>query len=348
MIPQFDGNTADELWRKAAIALMATVGDYTHQDSRLGPMREYLHCALHLRDPIQRWVLSRQPAINPAFAIAEVIWILSGRKDAAFVNHWNPLLPEFTGNGETYHGAYGHRIRYSFGFDQMERAYQVLSKNPSSRQVVLQIWDSRIDSPNPDGSAQALDIPCNIVGIPKIRNGKLEWLQIMRSNDIYLGTPHNFVQFTCLQEVLAGWLDIDVGEFVLVSDSLHLYEHDIDRCAITADRPLAVNTDSLRFSKAEFDRFFPKIESALNNLRAIDLAKDTFHKILDLSDVPKSWCNFLYIAAADSARRRGWSEEVKLASTRCTNPALNAAWRAWVERCASRQKKDNNTAKKTC
>lgn len=344
MIQQFEGSTADELWRKTAKALQSAGDRYSRQDSRLGPMREYLHCSLHLHNPIQRWVLSRRPAMNPAFAIAEVVWLLSGRDDAAFVNYWNPLLPEFAGHGETYHGAYGNRIRRSFGFDQMERAYQVLSANPSSRQVVLQIWSSNLDSPNPDGTARSPDIPCNIVAMPKVRDGKLEWLQVMRSNDVFLGTPHNFVQFTSLQEILAGWLGIGVGSFVLVSDSLHLYEHDLEQCAITVDSPTALNTDTLALSKNEFDRVLPIVENAMDDLRGIDMSRDRFVQVIDRIELPMSWRNLLCIAAADVARRRSWPYEMRYAANRCTNPALSAAWDAWLARCSSKQSLGSRSA----
>jgi len=57
-----------------------------------------------------------------------------------------------------------------------------------------------------------------------IRRGKLEWLQVMRSNDAVWGLPYNFIQFTSLQEILAGWLGVPIGSYNHVSDSLHVYE----------------------------------------------------------------------------------------------------------------------------
>jgi hypothetical protein len=56
-------------------------------------------------------VLARRPAINSAFAIAETAWILAGRDDSALPNHWYPELPKYTGPGERYHDAYGHRLQ---------------------------------------------------------------------------------------------------------------------------------------------------------------------------------------------------------------------------------------------
>ena len=103
--------------------------------------------AITIQEPTNRWVVSREPAINPAFSLAEVIWILTGRNDAGFLNYFNSALPAFAGHGSCYHGAYGFRLRRHFrdgwgrDLDQLERAYLTLCHEPDSRQAVLQIWD---------------------------------------------------------------------------------------------------------------------------------------------------------------------------------------------------------------
>ena len=86
-----------------------------------------------------------------------------------------------------------------------------------------------LDFPSDNGLPVADDIPCNICSMLKVRNGRLEWSQIMRSNDIFLGLPHNFVQFMTLQEVLAGWIGIEPGTYTHFADSLHLYEKNAER-----------------------------------------------------------------------------------------------------------------------
>lgn len=331
MIKHFQGETADEVWRMTADELLHG-NDWVTQDSRLGQTREILHCTLHIQQPRQRWVLSRKPSINPAFAIAEIIWILQGRNDAGFLNYWNPILPKYAGQVETYHGAYGHRLRNNCGIDQIERAYNVLSANPKSRQVVLQIWDSEIDLPHDHGKESAPDIPCNIASMLKIRNGKLEWMQIMRSNDLFLGTPHNLIQFTSLQEIIAGWLEIDVGTFTLITDSLHLYEHDIDKMTIENTTPTIYNIDSLALTKDEFDRVLLKIGDIMDSLRSPNLSKERFQELIKVDELNNSWRNLLYITAADAARRRNWLDEMNTAAEHCSNPALIQAWSDWLKR----------------
>ncbi len=184
MMHHFDGTTASEVWQQAATALCAwDVAQYGQH----GVARELLHVTLSLSDPRQRWVNVRTPPINPAFAIAEVVWILTGRSDAAFLTFWNRQLPCYAGETPTFRGAYGHRLRSHFDIDQLERAFHSLLQVPESRQVVLQIWDARIDLPDEQGQAMDRDIPCNVVAMLKVRNKRLEWMQIIRSNDLYRG-----------------------------------------------------------------------------------------------------------------------------------------------------------------
>lgn len=333
MTAQFIADTADDVWRQAAKALIHGDG-VIRQDSRLGPTREMLHCTFVVRQPRQRWVLSRRPALNPAFAIAETVWILQGRDDAAFLNFWNPSLPRFAGTGLRYYGAYGRRLRSTLGVDQLERAYSALMHNPGSRQVVLQIWDGHRDLPDENGGARDPDIPCNVVAMPKIRDGRLEWLQVMRSNDLFLGTPHNFVQFTVLQEVMAGWLGVEPGDYVQVSDSLHLYEQDMAKITV-ADAPIdRVNTESLALPKDDFDRMLVEMGAIMDRLRGTDLTSSELVALVEGSGFPAGWRSMLAIATADAARRRGWRDEMTQVANLCGSPMILAAWKAWLKRKA--------------
>ena len=209
MFHAFEADTADETWR--AIADEFRGGRVAGQASRAGSTRELLHAAISISRPRERWISSRNPPINPAFAMAEIIWIVTGRNDSWFLSYFNRKFPEFVGDGPTLHGAYGYRLRRHLELDQLSRAYHTLASNPDSRQVVLQIWDGTVDLPHPDGHPRAQDIPCNVLSMLKVRENKLHWTQIVRSNDFFLGLPYNLIQFTTLQEIIAGWLEVEVG-----------------------------------------------------------------------------------------------------------------------------------------
>ena len=79
MISAFQGQSADNVWQQAAEGFRRSDGARS-QNSRGGSTREILHVAISIADPRQRWVVSREPPLNIAFALAEVVWIMTGRR----------------------------------------------------------------------------------------------------------------------------------------------------------------------------------------------------------------------------------------------------------------------------
>src|SRR5438270_821007 len=128
MISTFSGKTANDVWISAARAVVSAAGG--DQPSRGGATRELLHAVLEIEDPRQRWIPSRMPPLNPAFAIVEAFWILLGRNDEALPRFFNPRLPRFNGPGPTYAGAYGARLRRAFDLDQLQLAAEALIGQP--------------------------------------------------------------------------------------------------------------------------------------------------------------------------------------------------------------------------
>lgn len=331
MTQLYTGDSADQVWRAAASELRQSEATDL-QPGRGGATREQLHAVFTISNPRQRWVVSRRPPINPAFAIAEVIWILNGRNDAGFVNHWNPNLPKFAGDVDCYHGAYGFRLRKEFGFDQLERAYHALKNNPDSRQVVLQIWNPTSDFPDTGGVPVAADIPCNICALPKLRSNKLEWLQVMRSNDLQRGLPYNFVQFTCLQEVMAGWLGVEIGAYSHVSNSLHIYEKDIADVQSFTQVEEEKNTDTLALSRNESVEVLAEMSRSMDTIASTNLSQKDMRALITSHALPQGYRNMLLVAAADSARRRDWPEIADELMAECNNPALVQTWNGWTMR----------------
>jgi len=327
MSHHFQGSSANDVWLQAAAALAGD--DARVQRSRAGTTRELLHVMLRIGNPRRRWVSSRLPGINPAFAIAEAFWILAGRDDAALVNFWNPALPKFAGEVDRYHGAYGGRLRRAFEIDQIERAIDALSAMPDSRQIVFQIWDPRSDFPVASGLPMAADIPCNVSGFPKLRDGRLEWMQVMRSNDVYRGAPYNFVQFTILQEFVAGCLGVDVGDYVHVADSLHCYDADIDRFSAVPSNGDQTGQMRIDLPRSEANRALAEVVTCLDALASPGLDKDAFIALLFSNELPDGHRDMLSIAAADSARRRGWIDLQETASAACRDADLLRSWRLW-------------------
>lgn len=334
LVRLLEGDTADEVWLLAAAEVRSRHG-LQRVDGRGGPVWDLGRAAFIIRDPRRRWVHSRRPAMNPAFALAEVIWILAGREDAAFLNFFNPGLPRYAGRGDTYTGAYGQRLRHEFGLDQLVQACQALSGQPNSRQVALQIWAPQRDLPRQDGAPAHEDVPCNVCALLKLRDGRLEWTQIMRSSDLLLGTPHNFVQFTSMQEVMAGWLGVQLGSFCLVTDCLHVYETRLDEVCSAVPTPQPVGSPGdLCLAETASRIALHGVVELTDRMVIQDIADAELVRVVQDRDLPAAWSDLLCVLAADYARRRGWPALVTEVMTRCRDPWLHCMWQSWERRKA--------------
>ena len=122
-------------------------------------------------------------------------------------------------DGGVLWGAYGQRAHGT-----MAGAMSVLSRDPDSRQAVVTFFDS-----DRDLDRDKKDIPCTISAQFLLRDGALDLGISMRSNDLWLGTPYDFTQFSILQASMAQALKVKVGHYVHRVGSLHLYERDVDK-----------------------------------------------------------------------------------------------------------------------
>jgi thymidylate synthase len=193
---------------------------------------EVLGAHLCLTEPRRRFVdVPPLRILNPAFAVAEALWILSGSDDA-WIFEFNGRLTRYADDG-VLRGAYGPRMRAWRGeVDQLDRVRRLLSRDPDSRQAVIQLFD-----PGKDWSGFR-DVPCTLGYRFFIRGGRLHMHTTMRSQDLWLGFPYDVFTATLLQELLAGWLSVELGTYHHHVDSLHLYERDLGGLgALSVDTP---------------------------------------------------------------------------------------------------------------
>lgn len=160
---------------------------------------------------------------NPFLNLFEALWIIQGRNDVAFLEYLVGNMAKYSDDGKTYHGAYGLRM---FGekrehLNQVHEAIHRLKGNPDDRQVVLTIRAAS------DIFYTGKDNPCNLMVSCKIRGGKLNIHVFNRSNDFVWGlTGTNVVQFSMLQEYMAGMIGVEVGSYHQTTDSMHVYVND--------------------------------------------------------------------------------------------------------------------------
>lgn len=204
------------------------------RESRDGKTRELLDVKTQLLNPTRRCVGGYGRNINVFFLLTEAMWIVLGRRDVGTLTRFNSRMKDFSDDGSVFHAPYGWRLRRwgvrsedhrgeclpdLAGQDQVMNALRIFSENPSTRQVVMSIWN-----PDFDLGFETKDVPCNDMVMMKIRDGKLYTAIANRSNDLHLGLPTNIFQFSFLSEVMAACLGIEVGTQTHNSQSLHVYD----------------------------------------------------------------------------------------------------------------------------
>lgn len=216
------GDSANELY---AAACHTVSRDGVAVSPRGMATAEVLGVHLCLTDPRRRLVdLPPARVINPAFAVAETLWILSG-SDEPWIFQYNRALTRYTDDGRLQ-GAYGPRMRRWRGrVDQLDQVRRVLIRDPDSRQAVIQLFD-------PDHDTRGhRDVPCTLNYRFFLRGGRLHMHTTMRSQDLWLGFPYDIFAATVLHELLAGWLGVELGHYHHFVDSLHLYDKHTDAAA---------------------------------------------------------------------------------------------------------------------
>ena len=176
---------------------------------------------LGLRYPRSRLSRSESRQIL-ASCLGELLWYLNGSDQLDFIQYYLGRYDTASDDNKTIHGAYGPRLFGSNGQNQIENVLNLLRRKPSSRRAAIQLFEAR------DLVADYKDIPCTCTMQFMIRNDRLNMITYMRSNDAYVGLPHDIFSFTMLQEVMARSLDTEIGFYRHSVGSLHLYEPNVE------------------------------------------------------------------------------------------------------------------------
>jgi thymidylate synthase len=182
-----------------------------------GDGNEMLGVSLRLLNPRAR--LSRSATRGKLFsALGEMFWYLSGSDRLDFILHYIRDYADASDDGITVHGAYGPRLLNSRAGNQILNIISLLKSKPTSRRAVIQLFSAD------DLSRDYADIPCTCTVQAVVRKEMLNFIVYMRSNDAYLGLPHDVFAFTMLQEMIARALGVEVGYYHHMVGNLHLYD----------------------------------------------------------------------------------------------------------------------------
>lgn len=266
-------DTLDELY----LDLLNRLLDAPVTSSRIGNSQEILGWTARLLDPRACFCANPERALPPFYPAAELAWYLAGDDTLPMITTYAPRYAQFANEG-VCHGAYGKRwtedIAFSntrdwldggdpdeSGLRESERAsiralqnkrcmtqiatiIQILGNKPDSRQAVMTGWNAGDLLYSLAGTKN--DIPCTLSLQFLLRDGKLNLVTTMRSNDVWLGVPNDFFCFCHLQMIVATALRVELGWYQHNVGSMHLYERDKEK-AMRAAQPREFSTGPLEY-----------------------------------------------------------------------------------------------------
>ncbi len=153
--------------------------------------------------------------------VAEQVWFVMGeRQTEGFLRDFTKIWDDFAEEDGTISTAYGYRWRHHFGRDQLMGLVEHLQEEPTSRQGVVVTWD-----PGDDGlmAAKKKNVPCPFTYVVNIIGGRLNMHNIIRSNDMMLGCPHDTAGFALLAYMLAQKLGVRPGMYTHSISHAHVY-----------------------------------------------------------------------------------------------------------------------------
>ena len=158
--------------------------------------------------------------------VAEAIWFLQGDNNPnGLIHDYTKIWDDFIEEDGTV-TSYGHRWRKWFGRDQLMGVVETLKQDPSSRHGVMVTWDPGSDSLT--NGVKRMNVPCHVASIFNVENDKLHMHAIWRSEDAYLGFPHDLAGGALIQMIIAAYLGLKPGIYHHYIANVHLYNNQFE------------------------------------------------------------------------------------------------------------------------
>lgn len=228
----YKGKTLDDVWLQVYNELAPTENEIVPlASSRDGDVvGEIINATLVVEDPTRNILKNPIRKMPMRYAVGEFLWYLSGNPSLQAIGHYTNAWERMSDDGETVNSNYGHIIQHCgdwYGeswrdrFNQFEYCYDLLRKDPNTRQAII-----HIKTPRDTREYPTKDLNCTVYCQFILRDNKLHMSTHMRSNDLWMGVPYDCFFFMNLQVLMAMKLGVDIGTYTHYAGSLHLYLRD--------------------------------------------------------------------------------------------------------------------------
>jgi thymidylate synthase len=224
---------------------------------------------IEIQHPECRAILIPDRKWYPYLAISESLWLLLGFNNLDSLTgrySSSKSIYRFAKDGHHWDGGYGPRIKGYTGIstlyrrgadneheptqlanveiDQLRYVVDLLIKEPTSRQAIINIDDTSKDTF--DGN---IDYPCTRFLHFMVVDGELNCYVHMRSNDLLRGfSAINIFNFTFMQKYISMLTNIPVGKYFHIADNFHFYESDREMITKIANTENPIQYDNIQLN----------------------------------------------------------------------------------------------------
>lgn len=178
-------------------------------------------------------ILTLRPT-NLKAAVDEILWIWQQKSNNINDLHshiWDSWADESGSIGKAYGYQLALRHHYPEGdFDQVDRVLFDLRHNPSSRRIMVNMYN------HADLSEMHL-YPCAYSMTFNVSEGRLDAILNQRSQDVLVANNWNVCQYAVLVHMLAQVSGLRAGELVHVIADAHIYDRHIPLVQELIQRP---------------------------------------------------------------------------------------------------------------
>jgi len=194
-------------------------------------IKEIINLIIEIEDPTSNMFINPIRKTPQRYLAGEMYWYFQGREDVEFISKYSKFWKKLTNpDGVTVNSAYGNllfRDLNEYNITEWQWALKSLIEDKDTRQAII-----RFNKPKHSFVGNK-DFVCTLNGIFNIRNDKLIFTVIMRSQDEILGRTFDIPFFTLLQQQMRNHLlpyypDLKLGSFIHHNVSSHIYEKDFE------------------------------------------------------------------------------------------------------------------------
>lgn len=263
--------------------------------------RELIATQAAIGNPRARLIASDARPFRLDYAIAQVIWALSGRDDLESLAFYHHRGAEFSDDGRTVRSAIGRRVFRSGNGNQMIEAVKLIRSDRSTRRALIQIY-----LPD-DLFVPSRDVSCTASLHLLARGSKLHAVGHMRSQSTTVVLPYDLFLLTMLHEFASVCTGLKLGTYWHFCNSAHIYEDEMSFTNLLLEE-VPITVEPMPEMPTSTASEIEALGEAEQMVRA-SLTADTELDVRSLS-LSTYWLDLIRVMVADWKLRRGhsWSE----------------------------------------